>query len=479
MKTGQSARLGARVDPAAAMSANAAEAELHRLGLADSIDRIHALIGCEYRIAFPLSLSARQDFAPRAAETLLAALGRGRGAKSDAPRRALRGRILRVLGRRSAALAEFAAALKAEPRNARALGWRAELLLSTEGNSSAAAAALAAAAEADPSSPFPETWAAAALLAESANSTVHALLDQALGKDPDFLPGLLLRAVARERSGRMEDAARDARRAVDVAPTLGAAQLVLGRLCARSGRIEEAERAFAAATRLDPDGKFFYGQIVLADRPLGNNVLDRRSLDAYIAAHPQAAWAFALRGDMILNQDKDQVGPALADLGRAFELDGKTPWIGACLARAEVQLLRSESGVPRLEAAIDKDPGCAWLHSWLGESHRLLGRRDEAIRCFRRSIKAAPRFAQVHVWLGRVLGERGAWEEAVSEFSAAIELDCEYAFAYAKRGDALGRLGLVREALADFDRATALNSIGAPWIAARRAEITARRRRQP
>ncbi len=317
--------------------------------------------------------------------------------------------------------------------------------------------ALHAAAAAAPKNPWPAVWAAASILAKSAPPEVFVLLDAALASAPRHVPALLLRAVAHERSSLFDRALVDAALAARLAPDCAGVLTLTGGLQARLGHVEDAAASFAAATRLDPSAKEFYGRIALAEQQDGAGRCGLEQLDEYIRRHPAAAWAHALRGDTlraVVGHEEDGV----SSLRRAVELEPKTPWIRACLARSQVQTQRSQTGLRNLRTAIAQDPRCGWLHAWLAEAYRKFDRHDEAVPIFRRAISLSPRSAQIHLWLGRVHADRGLWDAAIKEFTLAVRLDCGYGFAYGKRGHALTQLGRHAEALTDFERALKLGS---------------------
>jgi tetratricopeptide (TPR) repeat protein len=462
------------------------ETRMAGLGCGDAVAGLHKLVGVSPASSlFPYARPERRDLDPGPCEELLAPLD---AALRKSPRlvRALvlRGRLLRALGRGVEAAAALDKALAAAPADPAALAWRAELLLHLEGPSAGSAAAMSEAAAAAPGSPWPSVWTAAALLPAGAGPEVFALLDAALGVAPQNVPALLLRAIAHERCARFEAGRADAAEAARLAPACVGILALRGRLEARLGRADEAAATFASAARLEPGAKEYYAALVTADQPPGKEVFGLDQLDAYLKKRPDAAWAYALRGDMRRTlydryepgaderKRRDNVGAGLADLLRAVELSPRTPWMRACLARTQTASLKSEDGIASLREAIAQDPECGWLYSWLAECHRQFGRHEEAVPLFRRALELSPRFAQAHVWLGRVHGERERWSLAVEEFSRAVRVDCDYGFAYAKRGQALARLGRHADALLDYDRALALGTYPA-WTGKLRSESAA------
>ena len=465
------------------------ERRLRSLGCDHAVADLHVLVGVEPRFLFPYTLSASRKYDPRPCEDYLMLLA---ACIRRSPRRALafilRGRVLRVLDRKEESLAAFDRALKLSPGDARARQWRGELLLNFPGGTARGMADLAAAARAVPGDPWPVVWAAAARLSTGSGPDVLIALDAALRVSPRHISALLLRAVARERGARLEDALADASLAAGLAPDCAGVHALRGRLEAGLGKDADAAASFARASRLDPEAKSYYAALVWGSKQFGG-APRAEDLDAYIRKHPKAGWAYALRGDRVFvhclqrrGPSQDRADSGVADLERAVKLDPATPWIRACLGRARVQeanleramkldpkgswracLARSRAknalpgrGIRDLRAALALDPRCAWLHLWLGEAHRNFGRADDALGCFRRAIAIYPRLAQARAWLGRAHGEKARFKPAIEEFTRAIRIDCDYGKAYAMRGRALALLGRHAEAILDFDRALGL-----------------------
>jgi len=77
------------------------------------------------------------------------------------------------------------------------------------------------------------------------------------------------RARALAEAGRTSDAIREARQATGLAPNNHAPLLFLGQIQYDAGRYEEARKAFAAASRLDPENKLVQGYLGLALLAMG------------------------------------------------------------------------------------------------------------------------------------------------------------------------------------------------------------------
>ncbi len=436
---------------------------LRAAGAGGVVARFHSLLGLEQRFLRPHALEAGRPYAPDRCEEALGLLDApGRALKDRAPALALRGRLLRVLNRKEEALESFDLALKLAPADARTRAWRGELMAHMKDGAEDGIAELEAAGRALPGDPWPWIWAAAARLATSAGPETFSALNAALKADRRNVPALLLRAEAFRRAGDQVSALADVSRAIRLEPFCAGAHIMRGDFEAGLENKKAALAALAFASRLDPDIKNRYLDLLPAGNLEGGPV---SRLTAYIRRHPRTAWTYALRGDALRGPGLDGDEPGMADLSRAVKLDPKTPWIRACLARSQVQYAYPDEGIKHLKAALAQDPKCAWLNSWMGESYRRVKRPELAVKFFRRAIALDPRFSQAHLWLGRVYCDKGQWARGVAEFTRAIELNCAYGLAYAKRGDALARLKRHAAAITDFNWALNFQvPYGREWI---------------
>jgi tetratricopeptide (TPR) repeat protein len=436
-------------------SVKAVEKRLSALGAGPVVAGLHTLLGVEERFLRGHVLPAGLAYDPALHEEALEAL-RPEALRENPRALALRGRLLRALGRIEEALEALSRSLALEDAP-ETRGWRGEALVNRRDGLEEGLAELEAAGRAAPRDPRPWLWAAAARLRDSAGPETFAALEAALRADPGCVPALLMRAEAQRRVGKKTKGLADAVRAVRLEPACVGARLIQGDLEAELGRKAAALKTYGAASRLDPDVKNRYAKLLPGENLSG--------VDAHLKRHPRDAWAYALRGDALRGPGTGGDEPGMADLARAVKLDPKTPWIRACLGRSRVQYKYPEEGIADLEKALSQDPRCAWLNSWMAECCRRTKRREPALRHFKKAIALDPEFAQAHLWLGRLHCDDGRWEEGAAEFSAAIRLNRSYGLAYAKRGDALAKLRRHAEAVLDFDRALNFQvPYGGEWI---------------
>lgn len=444
------------------------EKRLRAAGWDGRVAGLASLLNMEQKHLFPYVLPMGQQYDPGRHEALIAALGSCAG-PSRARALALRGRLKRLLSRVDSALADLDESVDLDPRDPEALAWRGELLVRL-GKYDLALGDLENAAGQRGNWVLPWLWMAAAQLARNEAEAGAASLERALAADPKSVTALLLRGRMRLEKKEPALAQADFEAAVKAAPRCVGARVLLGRALVLGGDVRGAERAFGEATRLDPDAKAFYGLLISGEGLLENDQKTLTALDGHLKKNPKAAWAWALRGDMVRTPQFGRTEEGIADLRRAARLDPKSAWIRAVLGRARVQYFFIKEGVRDIESAVKMDPRCGWLRMWQGEAMRRAKNPAASLRHFQTAIKLDPDMAQCRLWLGRILASKKKHESALPHYTRAVALDPAYGYAYAKRGESLLELGRWREAVEDFDRALNLKRIASEeWVRGQRA----------
>lgn len=251
----------------------------------------------------------------------------------------------------------------------------------------------------------------------------------AIDADPVHTDALHLLGVLRHQQGRHEEAADLVGRAVALRPNDAALQLNLGNALKALGRLDGAIERFRNALSLAPE-------FALAHYNLGN---------AYAQAgrHEDAADAFekSLRLQPNDASTYNNLGNALHALGR------------------------SEEAIAAFSRALTLRPGHAGAHNNLGMALAALGRADEAIGQFRAALEAEPRYVAAYFNLGNTLDALGRHEQAVGAFDAALALQGAFPPALLGLGNALAARGRYTEAIARFERAVGLDpQLALAWL---------------
>ncbi len=166
--------------------------------------------------------------------------------------------------------------------------------------------------------------------------------ERAIELNPARPQAWLLRAGVVRRSGRTEDAIMDVTRAIELDPKIGAAYVLRGDLRFARGDMAGARGDYEVAARLDP--KSADVQLVLArlEWTLGNFEGALQTVEQALRLGPDRADAWALRAQLRIQ--KGQLEEAAGDVRRAMEL--------GVLPEAELMQLGGRAA-PILERLLD------------------------------------------------------------------------------------------------------------------------------
>jgi tetratricopeptide (TPR) repeat protein len=274
---------------------------------------------------------------------------------------------------------------------------------------------------------------------------------------------LFARAYAAHRDGRLADAERDYRAAIDADPVHTDALHLLGVLRHQQGRHEEAADLVGRAVALRPND-------AALQLNLGNALKALGRLDGAIERFRNA---LSLAPEFALAHYN--LGNAYAQAGRhedaadAFEKSLRLQPNDAStynnLGNALHALGRGEEAIAAFSRALTLRPGHAGARNNLGMALAALGRADEAIAQFRAAIEAEPRYVAAYFNLGNTLDALGRHDEAVGAFDAALGLQGAFPPALLGLGNALAALGRHTEAIARFERAVGLDpQLALAWL---------------
>ena len=270
-----------------------------------------------------------------------------------------------------------------------------------------------------------------------------------------------LAEMQRNRLGPAEDALR---KAIVLVPNLTDAWSVLGSVLNRSGRAEEAEKAFDQALKLSPDVAETLVNRALVTETLVNRAIIRHKLGRRDAALEDIRRAIAIdaayvpawglygtlqietknfREALIAFAKIDSLGKATAEylvsfgetqaemgdvegglktLARAEALDPKL--VRMCLSTAKVLGRKGDIGkaITYLERALKLDP--TNQHAWSGKGYGLmkLGRLPEAVEALETTVRLAPDFPNGWINLGEAQLRSRNLGRAIQTLEKAIVL---------------------------------------------------------
>ena len=270
-----------------------------------------------------------------------------------------------------------------------------------------------------------------------------------------------LAEMQRNRLGPAEDALR---KAIVLAPDLAVAWSGLGSVLNRSGRAEEAEKAFDQALKLSPDVAETLVNRALVAETLVNRAIIRHKLGRRDAALEDIRRAIAIdaayvpawglygtlqietknfREALIAFAKIDSLGKATAEylvsfgetqaemgdvegglktLTRAEALDPKL--VRMCLSTAKVLGRKGDivKAITYLERALKLDP--TNQHAWSGKGYGLmkLGRLPEAVEALETTVRLAPDFPNGWINLGEAQLRSRNLGRAIQTLEKAIVL---------------------------------------------------------
>lgn len=280
---------------------------------------------------------------------------------------------------------------------------------------------------------------------------------------PAVMDPFFARAYAAHRDGRLADAERDYRAAIEADPVHTDALHLLGVLRHQQGRHEEAADLVGRAVALRPND-------AALQLNLGNALKALGRLDGAIERFRNA---LSLAPEFPIAQYN--LGNAYAQAGRhedavdAFEkslrLQPNDPSTYNNLGNALHALGRGEDAIAAFSRALALRPGHAGAHNNLGMAFAAIGRADEALVQYRAALAAEPRYVAAHFNLGNALDALGRHEEAAAAFEAALALQAAFPPALLGLGNALAAQGLHAQAVARFERAVGLDpQLALAWL---------------
>ncbi len=173
--------------------------------------------------------------------------------------------------------------------------------------------------------------------------------------------------------------------------------------------------------------------------------------EAAVAAHPDSAAAWSLRGWMRI--ETRRLDEAEADLSKALELDPK--FALAMSRRGMLQLTRKDraGAIEWFDRALQANPRDQIALRERGririQTKNLAGARKD----LELGVKVAP--ADEHMWvvLGWLDEQQAEWADAASRYTKAIRLGIDDGWTYAARARALAELGHLDAVIEDVRRA--------------------------
>jgi tetratricopeptide (TPR) repeat protein len=282
------------------------------------------------------------------------------------------------------------------------------------------------------------------------------------------------------RLGRIDDAVRDMRRAIDLNPTYAPAFWRLGLWLLDQNQTEGAERAFNRATEIDPADRA--GWIGLARVYLQRDENERAAglLERLVGAAPAEGYTLQLLGTAYRRLGRFDQAASASQVGAKGEPQWSDPWTDEMLdfrrgyaallkeATAYIVAGRFPQAIGILEQLRREKPDDLVLLAHLGQVYVAAGRDADGVPLLERVIAREPDRFEAHVDLATGYMHQGDFAKARATAEHAVSLNGSYSPAHETLGLILWRAGDPRGAVAAFDRAVHLdprNARALVWMA--------------
>lgn len=223
-----------------------------------------------------------------------------------------------------------------------------------------------------------------------------------------------------EKDGRLDEACRLYREAVDAAPGHPRAHLNLGLGLEAAGDVDAAIAAYRAALAIDPKDAPSNYNLARLLLPRGELAQAEALLRSAVETRPEFPDAWVVLASVLDSQDK--LAAAESALGKALEQ--RPEYAGAWSNLGDIlrKLGRPGEAEAALRRAVEIDPGHADGWCKLGDVLSGLGRLEDAETALRRAIAADPASVPAHRLLGITLRKQLRIAEALELFAAARAL---------------------------------------------------------
>jgi len=207
--------------------------------------------------------------------------------------------------------------------------------------------------------------------------------------------------AASEKNPEVIAAAKDLKRAVDLEPTFGPAQVELGRAYLLLGDAANAEAALRAGARLLADDAEAHSALGVALLALGKTDEALTELTRSRDLDPGSAARRGNLGTVLFMRGK--VPEAIKEYEIEVRLVADDPRAHSDLGTALLAQSDFTRAIPELQRAIQLDPKRATFRSNLGYALQLSGKIGEAIAEYREALRIDPKLSSAWINLATAL----------------------------------------------------------------------------
>lgn len=285
------------------------------------------------------------------------------------------------------------------------------------------------------------------LLGSGGHREAASHFERLLSDHPTHAGAWLNLSLARGADDDHQGALAAARRAVQLAPGLAAAQAVLAKAFSATSAFDDAAVAYRAALALDGKVAPIRLQYAVLLRRMGSLADARAVIDAYVADHPQDPKGFVERAALFDRLDDHPA--AEQDLRAAWQLDPSDIVPLRLLCTHLSTKGRSDEAMAEIDRAVAYSPGNPALYVERAALHRRRGALPSALADLKAAAALDPTDAQTFFRIGDILYSGSNYEAATAAFLEAVTLKPDFVEAYAN-------LAVIRITLGDMTSALAL-----------------------
>jgi tetratricopeptide (TPR) repeat protein len=282
-------------------------------------------------------------------------------------------------------------------------------------------------------------------------SRAETLCRQMLRLQPANPEGQFLLGLVCQRARRLDEALRCFEKVHRVRPGSGEVHYARGGVLQEQGKLEAAAAAFREALRLRPDLIAVHSSLGLVLLAQGKTAEAETCCRRVLRACPQVPEAHAHLAGALQAQGK--LDEAIAAYHEALRLSPEFAAARNNLGQLFLAHGRKGEAADCFAEVLRTHPNFAEAHYNLGTIWQELGQFGQALACYREAIRLQPDFAPAHNALGMVYIQEEQRQDAADCFQHVLRLDPNQPLAHANLGTYLLEEGRREEATARFKEA--------------------------
>ncbi len=259
-----------------------------------------------------------------------------------------------------------------------------------------------------------------------------AICQEALKRQPQFLPAYITLGNALHFQNKLEAAIRAYSQALELQPNLGEVYGNRGTMYAKLNRIEEAIFDYQKALELKPNlavvrwnlGKIFQQQ------ERYDQAISYWKTALELQPNLQGAKLHIELGNILTSQK--QYTDAINSYKTALNIQPNEPEAYHNLGLIYFQQKQYETALNCFKTGIQLNPNHQDLYLSLGLMLVKLGRYTEAINCYHNLIQVQPNTPEAYASLGNIYSSEGQVEESIKNYEKAIQIKPDWAEIYCR-----------------------------------------------